>query len=1194
MYAAIFGGVGFVAITSFVGGATGTLLNGPLAITGATIVVSMLGLLVSAALAGEVATRDAQTRLEPLLHTAPITKADYLGGRFLGIFTINALLLLAVPVGLLIAALSQRVDPDLVAPLRPAAYLGPYLMFAVPNAFVTTAILFALATVNRSAAASYVGALILFLGVMLNEGVLAEAMGRWELAALLDPFGLVMMRQLVASWTPFQKDTLLVALEGTLLWNRLLWLALGAGALAFTHWRFRFGAQEACAGWRRRPVPPRVEQLTRRDTAAPAALPHVPRTFGVATRFRQTIDIGWHSFRAIIANRGALVLAAPALFLLVTAPQLFVHFGTPLLPTTAYIVRVFVNSGDIFLLIPAPFIIAVYAGELVWREREAGLSDIADATPVPDWVMLAGKFLGLGAVLMVLQALLMAAAIVMQAAMGYYDFDLGLYFRVLFGLQLSGYLLFAVLALAVHVVANQKYVGHLVVLVAYAFTIFAPGIGIEHNMLVYGSDAGWNYSDLRGFGPFVTPFVLFKLYWTAWALLLAVGATLLWVRGRERGVASRLERARHRFTGATMAAAGMAVAMILALGGVIFYNTNVLNAYTTTAALAERRAEYERRYAEYKNTPQPQLAGASLHVEIYPERRAVEMRGTLTLVNRSHVAIDVVHVVTAPDAEVREMSLDRAVASTHVDEEFGHRVYTLATALQPSEAMAVQFTVHVVPRGFRNSGTDAPVAANGTYFSSRRWLPAIGYQSSRELQTAADRRKHGLAARPAVPALEDMQARNDTEGAERIIVDAVVGTEAGQLAVAPGTLRRTWMDNGRRYFHYATDAPIRNDFAFFSAAYAVHRASWSASTGRDVAIEILHHPGHTSNLDRMVQSVQASLAYYTVHFGPYPHEQIRFVEHPGDGNSLHSAPINIAYEEGFSLFNPEDDERGLDFPFAVVAHEVAHQWWGNQVSPAFVEGGAFLSESVAWYSAMAVVEEAYGRDHLRRLLDMMRGAYLIPRARADLPLLRASEWFTAYRKGPLAMYALGEYLGQQRVNSALRRMVEKYGAGIPPLPTSLDLYAELKAVTPDSLRYLLHDLLETNTYWELATEHVSAVQDEEGGWQVTLDVKARKLIVDLEGVETDVPMDDLIEIGVFSTPASAEPADPLHLAMHRVHSGKQRITVSVPKAPARAGIDPRNLLIDLAVDDNMKTVAKTTPSGRQAGRGAAGAAAAHQ
>ncbi len=170
------------------------------------------------------------------------------------------------------------------------------------------------------------------------------------------------------------------------------------------------------------------------------------------------------------------------------------------------------------------------------------------------------------------------------------------------------------------------------------------------------------------------------------------------------------------------------------------------------------------------------------------------------------------------------------------------------------------------------------------------------------------------------------------------------------------------------------------------------------------------------------------------------------------------------------------------------------------------------------------------------------------------------------------MYALSEYIGEDRVNDALRHLLEEHGSGAPPLPTSLDLYRELQAVTPDSLQYLLHDLFEANTFWELETERATAEQTEAGTWQVTLDVQARKLVVDTAGVETPVPMDDWVEIGVFAPAEEGNGlGEPIYLQKHRIRSAEQTITVTVPRKPARAGIDPYHLL-DWERGDNTEEV----------------------
>ncbi|HEX8359904.1 MAG TPA: M1 family aminopeptidase [Longimicrobium sp.] len=1141
--------------------AGGYFFNSPFIIAEVTLLGSLMALLAAAALAGDAGARDIQTRMHPLVYTAPVGRGAYLGGRFLAAFVLNALILLAVPAALLLAALVPGPEAELIGPFRPAAYLGPFFMFALPNAFVATALFFSAAALSRRAMAGYVGAVLLFFAGMTSWIVLAMQLGWWKLATRVDPLGLTVLGELSKTRTPLQKGTRLIALEGSLLANRLVWVGIALAVLALTYLRFRF-AHPVERTWRRARGAARAEAPAR---SAPITVPEVPMGFGGGARARQALEVAIHSFREVVMSWGGVALAAMAVLLVMTAPAQMEHLGIPLHPTTAYvtgfIAAPLANPGDLFWMI-VPLFIVYSAGELVWRERDAGMSDIADAAPVPDWVMLAGKLAGLGLALVALQALIMASGMLIQALLGYHHFEPGVYARVLFGFQLADYLLFAVLVFVVHVVANQKYVGHMVALLAYASMAFASAMGIEHGMLVYGSDPGWTYSDLRGFGPFMAPYLWFKLYWAAWALLLAVAARLLWVRGREPGAGARLRAARRRLTRPVAGAAALAAGLVLALGGFVFYNTNVLNEYRTASDLTELRAGYERRYGRYEGIAQPALAGTRLDVEIHPRRREVEIHGSYRLVNRSAAAIDSIHLTTDVGVEMGAVGFDRPATRALADTRLGYRIYALAQPLRPGDSLRLTFQLRRRPRGFQKGALDASVAEKASFIRLPEWLPSVGYQADREVSGAGERRARGLPSRPDTRSLYDEGAGD--QGAERISLEAVVGTDGDQVAVAPGALKRTWTQGGRRYFHYATDVPIRNDYALFSARYAVREGRWN-----DVAIQVFHHPGHAWNADRIIRGVGAALDYQTRNFGPYPHHQIRFVEYAQDGHALHSAPVNIWYKEGFSLWNPEADPRDVDFPFAVVAHEVAHQWWGNQLTPAPVEGAPVLTESLAWYSAMGVMETTYGRARLGRFMDVMRLEYLSPRTRAAVPLLRANDWFHGYRKGPFAMYALREYLGEERVNAALRRLLARHGSGAPPLPTSLHLYRELQSATPDSLRYLLADLFTANTYWELATERATVEPAGAGTWRVTLDVKARKVVVDTADVEREVPMNDLVELGVLPAAANGEP---LYQRLHRIRSGRQRITLIVKGQPARAGIDPRSLLIDVNTADNVREV----------------------
>ena len=141
---------------------------------------------------------------------------------------------------------------------------------------------------------------------------------------------------------------------------------------------------------------------------------------------------------------------------------------------------------------------------------------------------------------------------------------------------------------------------------------------------------------------------------------------------------------------------------------------------------------------------------------------------------------------------------------------------------------------------------------------------------------------------------------------------------------------------------------------------------------------------------------------------------------------------------------------------------------------------------------------------------------------------------------------------------------------------SVTSHRKLQAVTPDQFQSLLHDLFEKNTFWDLETERATAQQTAAGTWQGTLNVRARKVVVDETGIETEVPMNDLVQVGVFGAAEKDEKGEEspktLYMQLHRIRSGSQTITVTVPGKPTGAGIDPNNLLADRDENDNIKNV----------------------
>jgi hypothetical protein len=331
--------------------------------------------------------------------------------------------------------------------------------------------------------------------------------------------------------------------------------------------------------------------------------------------------------------------------------------------------------------------------------------------------------------------------------------------------------------------------------------------------------------------------------------------------------------------------------------------------------------------------------------------------------------------------------------------------------------------------------------------------------------------------------------------------------------------------------------------------------------------------------------MRSSLAYFTEEFGPYQYRELRVVEFPRYQSFARAHPHTVIFSEG-GAFLTRIDSGEVDRTFFVVAHEVAHQWWGGQVIPESAPGAGMVSETLAQYSAMMVLEREYGVDMARKFYDYNLDTYLASRTvftNREAPLLDVyGQQYVHYFKGGVAMYTLRDRLGAEAVNRALRRFREKYSGADAPPATSRALYAELQSVTPDSLQPLLADLFDHITLWHVRTDSVRAEPDGAGAWRTTLYVDAWKARADSIGRQTLIPMDDLVEVGVFADqPGNAsEVGEPLYLEQHRIRSGAQAITVVVPRRPTTAGIDPYRKLIERERNDNIAAVtADTTRTG---------------
>ena len=264
--------------------------------------------------------------------------------------------------------------------------------------------------------------------------------------------------------------------------------------------------------------------------------------------------------------------------------------------------------------------------------------------------------------------------------------------------------------------------------------------------------------------------------------------------------------------------------------------------------------------------------------------------------------------------------------------------------------------------------------------------------------------------------------------------------------------------------------------------------------------------------------------------------------------------------------------------FYITAHEAAHQWWAHQVIGADVQGSTMLSESLAQYSALMVMEKEYGPRKMRKFLKYELDRYLRSRAMErieELPLaLVENQQYIHYNKGSLAWYALRDAIGEETLNAVLKLFLQQYAFQPPPYPTTRELMAMLRAGTDPKHHALIEDLFEKIVFFDNRATTATAKKRDDGKYVVTLELHAAKLEAAGKGEEKELALGDEIDVGIFARPASGKEDDEkvLYLKKHRFTGADTTLELVVDGEPFDAGIDPYNKLIDRVPDDNRRSV----------------------
>ena len=1152
-----------------IGGSIGNIhLNAPTVIAnqmGAFSIIAMF--LVTAFIAGAI-LRDNEVGIADILFATPMRKLQYLLGRSLAGFVLCLIIFALIALAMMIGSSVSSVDPDRLGPFSFYPYLWAYGVFVVPNLLFIAALLMLLAATTRSMIMVYVGVLA-FVVLWAVAGTLLQGNAD-SLAVLLDPFGVRALHQLTRYFSAAQANTELPALTGLFVANRVLWSVLALAMFGATVILFKPQRAGTAGRWFGKARAAAVAVAV----AAPAAPRRLQPRFTTSTAFKQWWAVLGFDTRGVIRSLPFLVMLILAMANMMANYTIDgMRFDSSPYPVTREMMDVLRGGINAMLVI----ILVVFSGELIFRERQVKIADVIDAMPVPNWVPLLAKAGALVAVIFTFLGTGVAVAICIQLFVGGVSIDAMLYLQ---GTLINSvyFILMGLAILALQTITNNKYLGYLLAIGLFMSDMLIKSQGFDHHLASFASLPTLIYSDMNGYGHFLAGWSWFALFWSLVAVALLILAQAFWVRGLAKGWRARFMDAMRQLN----SMAGLSMVLCLAAGGAtgswILYNTHALNHYQSKTAELDAQADYEKLYRKYLSQPNPSITGVRANVDIFPQERRVAIDGQYVLRNKTGAALDSLRIQT--DIQVQTTLLNLPPHQVTLDDQrLGFQIIKLNKAMAPGESMTLAFKVDVVNRGFTNSGAPDNVNHNGTMFASENFFPKLGYVQAAEIEDRSERKARGLGEPRRLNKLEDTAAHYSNYwkafgfDADLVDFDTTVSTSADQTPMAPGRLLKQWEKDGRRYASFKTDRPILPFFSYQSARWEVKKADW-----KGLPINVYYDSKHAYNIDSMIKGTQRALSYYTDNFGPYQHLQVNILEFPLYKTYARSFPNTIPFSESLGFVSDLRNPDHVDHVFYVTAHEIAHQWWGDQLIAANVQGFAMLTESLAEYSALMTVEKEFGAEKTRHILRFDLDQYFAGRAKElveELPLNRTEgQTYLHYRKGSLAFYRLREEIGEQAVNRALKRFLDDNRYKTSPYPTSTDLITYLRAEASKDKQELITDLFERIVIYDNRVLKASANLRADGQWDVTLQVRLGKAEADGKGKETKRAYDEPVDIAVFGRADGAKQKDEkvLFRGKRSLPAGESTITLTVRDKPFEVGVDPYNLLIDRVAGDNRKKV----------------------
>jgi len=485
----------------------------------------LLGLpIFNAVIMGDPVSRDFRLGVDPLIFSKPVTRSEYLLGKFFGNFFVLVCCQAVFPVTQLVLQ-AFPTSKMIVQPVRVFPYFKHFFFFVVISHLVLAAFYFTVGSLTRNSKIVY-GLAACFYPVYITYGLLLlrPLPFRWRL--MLDP--MLLGASLRGNGFLHSAEFLnqyVVPYTADMIANRVVMILVTALCLAILYVRFtiaeRSGKVEKSSTLNLSTTAERVYYPESSPATSLDELPeYKPRAFfprvpvpevarvneGIRTNVNKLFAALGVEFRLLRAERSLVVIMPLAIFLSI----LEVAFYN--IPVDVSYSAAYATNTAKWLLLSLLGITVFYTGEAMHRDREVRIEPVLWAAPSPNNVLLLSKFLS---TLLLTCGLIFAvgiSALAIQVLRKHTPVDLLAYLRVYGLILLPSAILVTAVAVLANIVLRNKHLAYVFSIGTAAGLYYLYSTGYNqwlYNPVLYQL---WTYPDLTSAGKNQGTILIHRVY----------------------------------------------------------------------------------------------------------------------------------------------------------------------------------------------------------------------------------------------------------------------------------------------------------------------------------------------------------------------------------------------------------------------------------------------------------------------------------------------------------------------------------------------------------------------------------------------------------------------------------------------------------------------------------------------------------